>query len=169
MKKEIYENEKLLEIPGVYGKPIEGVKIMKLERIPDERGEVCHMLRSDDPVFEKFGEIYFSIAYAGAIKGWHLHKEMTLNYAVVSGLIKLVLFDERSGSATKGNLLEIFLGDSNYILVQVPPFVWNGFKCCGDKKAVVANCATLPHQKDEIERLDPFSSIIPYSWELKNG
>ena len=89
---------------------IEGVKITPLRQILDERGKVMHMLRNNDAHFQSFGEIYFSCVYPGAIKAWHLHKEMTLNYAVPHGRIKLVLFDNREGSRTQGEIQEIFLG-----------------------------------------------------------
>jgi len=128
-----------------------------------------HMLRADDPHFEQFGEIYFSMVYPGAIKAWHLHKEMTLNYAVVVGSIKLVLYDDRSTSPTKGELMELFPGEADYCLIKVPPLVWNGFKGIGTEPAIVANCATIPHRSDEIARLDPSSDTIPYSWDLRHG
>ncbi|MFQ5902794.1 MAG: dTDP-4-dehydrorhamnose 3,5-epimerase family protein [Candidatus Binatia bacterium] len=148
---------------------IQGVSIRPLKQIPDERGKVMHMLRCDDPWFEKFGEIYFSVVYPGVIKGWHLHKVMTLNYAVVSGVIKLVLYDDREGSPTKGEIQEIFTGEENYSLVTIPPKVWNGFKGGGLKPAIVANCATEPHDPSEIVRMDPISEKIPYDWNLKHG
>ena len=91
---------------------IEGVVVKKLEIIPDERGSVMHMLRSDDPEFEAFGEIYFSTVYPGVVKGWHLHRRMTLNYAVVAGMIKLVLFDSRPSSPTKERVEELFIGEN---------------------------------------------------------
>lgn len=148
---------------------IEGVKILPLKQIPDERGKIMHMLRSDAPHFEKFGEIYFSCVNPGAIKAWHIHKVMTLNYACVWGMIKLVLCDKRPGSPTAGKLQEIFLGESNYALVTIPPMVWNGFKGIGDKMAIVANCATHAHDPQEIDRTDPFSKEIGYDWNLKHG
>ena len=148
---------------------IDGVTVTALRRIPDERGGVFHMLRTDSDVFETFGEIYFSMVYPGAIKAWHLHKEMTLNYAVPVGMVKLVCFDDREGSPTRGNLLELHIGELNYALVTIPPFVWNGFKGEGVQPALVANCATVPHHPDEIERLDPFSTDIPYDWALRHG
>ena len=148
---------------------IDGVLIKPLRKIPDERGTVMHMMRCDDPDFEKFGEIYFSTVYPGVVKGWHLHKEMTLNYAVVFGIIKLVLYDEREGSATKGEIQEIFLGQDNYCLVKIPPMIWNGFKGIGPTMAIVANLATIPHRLDEIERVAPNDKRIPYNWELKHG
>ena len=147
---------------------IDGVSIKQLKKIPDERGCIFHMLRNDDPVFEKFGEIYFSKVYPGVIKAWHIHTKMILNYAVVSGMIKLVLYDDRKNSKTKGEVMEIFLGDENYSLVKIPVGVWNGFKGIGTKEAIVANCASLPHDPDEIKRKDPFTKDIPYDWELKH-
>lgn len=150
-------------------KTIKDVIVKPLNKIPDERGCIYHMLRSDDPFFEKFGEIYFSIVYPGVIKGWHLHKEMTLNYAVIQGMIKLVLYDDRKNSPTKGNLMELFIGEENYCLVKIPPNIWNGFKGIGNRSAIIANCATLPHNPDEIKRISPFTKEIPYNWELKNG
>ena len=148
---------------------IDGVEIIPLRQIPDERGKVMHMLRADAPHFEEFGEIYFSVVEVGAIKAWHLHERMTINYAVPHGRIKLVVYDDREASPTKGELEEIFLGEANYSLVTVPPFVWNGFKGIGEHAAIVANCATIPHDPGEIVRLDPFSDKIPYDWAIKHG
>ena len=148
---------------------IEGVAVHPLRKIPDERGSVMHMLRNDDPHFERFGEIYFSCVHPGAIKAWHIHKQMTLNYAVVHGMIKLVLYDDRSDSTTAGEVMVLFVGDQDYSLVQVPPLVWNGFKGVGTQTAIVANCSTHPHDPNEIQRLDPFTAEIPYDWELKHG
>ncbi len=148
---------------------INGVLVKQLLQITDERGKIMHMLRADEPHFEKFGEIYFSIVYPGVVKGWHIHKEMTLNYAVVSGMIKLVLYDPRKNSKTKGEIQELFIGEDNYVLVKIPPGIWNGFKGVGTKPAILANCATIRHRSDEIERLDPVDNDIPYDWELKHG
>lgn len=147
---------------------IDGVAIHPLRRIPDERGMILHMLRSTDAHFEAFGEIYFSVVYPGVVKGWHIHRIMTLNYAVVSGMIKLVLYDDRPESPTTGEVQEVFLGDAHYALVTIPPFVWNGFKGVGTTPAIVANCSTIPHDPAEIDRLDPFDNHIPYDWALKH-
>ena len=148
---------------------IAGVKVTPLKQILDERGKIMHFMRKDDPDFQGFGEVYFSQVMPGAIKAWHVHKLMTLNYAVVVGTIKLVLYDDRPASATKGELMELFVGDQNYCLVTVPPLVWNGFKGCGTAMALVANCATHAHHPDEIERDDPFTTRIPYDWRLRHG
>lgn len=146
---------------------IDGVVVTPLRQIWDERGKVMHMLRGDSNLFQKFGEIYFSTTYPGVVKAWHLHKEMTLNYAAIQGAVKLVLFDDREGSETRGHVQEIFMSPENYVLVTVPPLVWNGFKCIGEETSIIANCATHPHSPDEIIRLDPNSESIPYNWGIQ--
>ena len=148
---------------------IQGVRVVSLRQIPDERGTVMHMLRADDPHFERFGEIYFSTVYPGVVKGWHLHSRMTINYAVPFGAIKLVLYDDRDGSASRGEVQELFVGEGNYCLVTVPPFLWNGFKGIAAPFSIVANCATIAHDPAEITRLDPFSPSIPYDWGVRHG
>ena len=116
---------------------IQDVIISPLKIISDDRGKVMHMLRSDSKVFQKFGEIYFSTIYRDKIKGWHLHKESFLNYTCVSGSVKLVLFDNRSNSQTKDQYQEIILSPKDYVLVTIPPNIWNGFKGLNFK---VNNC-----------------------------
>jgi dTDP-4-dehydrorhamnose 3,5-epimerase len=148
---------------------IDGLTVTPLRRIPDERGAVFHMLREDSPGFERFGEIYFSLVYPNAIKAWHLHKQMTLNYAVPVGMVKLVCYDDREDSSTRGNVVELFIGELNYVLVTIPPLVWNGFKGIADRPALIANCATVPHTPDEIVRTDPFTPDIPYNWDIRHG
>ena len=147
---------------------IDGVIVTPLRQIFDERGKVMHMLREDSPIFAKFGEIYFSCAYPMAIKAWHLHKLMTLNYAVIYGEIKCVLFDDRPESKTRGCVQELFLSPENYCLLTVPPLIWNGFKGIGNKTSILANCATLPHDPDEIERKSAFDPSIPYDWQIQH-
>lgn len=146
---------------------IEGVQVIPLRRIPDERGTVMHMLRRTDPHFIEFGEIYFSSVYQGVVKGWHRHREMTLNYACVDGRVKLVLFDDRDGSPTRGEVMEVFLGPDDHSLVIVPPEVWNGFKGMSDR-AIIANCCTHPHDPSRSDRLDPFDNEIPYDWAVRH-
>lgn len=148
---------------------IAGVEVRPLRRLKDVRGEVRHMLSRGDPWFAKFGEIYFSVVNPGYIKGWHVHKKMTLNYAVVAGQAKLALYDERPGSKTKGRVQEVLLSLDAYALVTIPPGVWNGFKCLDGEPAVIANCATHPHDPKEIARLDPFDNRIPYRWGFAKG
>ena len=150
-------------------KTIDGVKIVPLRQISDERGKIMHMMKATDPHFIKFGEIYFSCAWPGTVKAWHIHTSMTINNAVISGRAKLVMYDLRENSPTKGVLQEVCLGEDNYVLVQIPPGIANGYKAFGDKMVVLANCPTEPHRPEEMLRLDPFTKDIPYTWDLKHG
>ena len=147
---------------------IDGVVISPRRQIVDERGKVMHMLKKTDPEFNEFGEIYFSFVFPGVVKAWHLHERMIINYSVPVGRIKLVLFDSRSDSPTKGELQEIYLGEDQHCLVRIPPLVWNGFKGLGTATSLVANCSSIPHDPLEISRLDPHESFIKYDWSLKD-
>jgi dTDP-4-dehydrorhamnose 3,5-epimerase len=148
---------------------INGVQVIPLKRIPDERGSIHHMLKRTDPHFIAFGEIYFSTIYKGIVKGWHRHRVSTQNYACIYGRIKLVLYDDREGSNSRRSLMEVFLGPENYALVVIPPMVWNGFKGLADPLAIVANCRTRPHDPEAMERADPFGDVIPYTWDVRHG
>ncbi|MEK6544014.1 MAG: dTDP-4-dehydrorhamnose 3,5-epimerase family protein [Elusimicrobiota bacterium] len=147
---------------------IEGVQVIALKRIPDERGTILHFMSRTDPHFKEFGEVYFSTVYKDALKAWHRHRDMTLNYVCPFGRVKLVIYDERETSKTKGELMEVFLGPDNYSLAIIPPGVWNGFKGLMDPCSVVANCCTHPHDPKRSERLDPYKNHIPYDWERKD-
>lgn len=148
---------------------IEGVQVIPLKRIPDERGSIFHMLKKTDPHFIQFGEIYFSSVYKGVVKGWHKHREMTLNYTCIFGRVKVALYDDRKDSPTHGKLLEVFLGPDNHSLLVIPPGLWNGFKGMSDPYAILANCCTHPHDPSRSERMDPFKNHIPYDWEVKHN
>ena len=144
---------------------IHDVKITPLRIIPDNRGKVMHMLRSDSEVFSRFGEIYFSTVFYKSIKAWHLHKESTLNYVCVSGEVKLVLFDDRENSPTKNQHQELILSPKNYFLVTIPPLIWNGFKGIGKNESIIANCLTIPHDEREMVRRDPSDKKFNYNWK----
>ena len=146
---------------------IDGVKIIPKKQIIDERGKIMHMLRSDDENFTNFGEIYFSYTHPNTVKAWHLHKRMTVNYVCVVGKIKLVLFDDREKSKTRGELQEIFLTTENYSLVSVPPGIWNGFKSIENKTSIIANCSDMPHDPDEMLRKPYDDPYFNYNWEIK--
>ena len=140
---------------------INGVLITPLSQIRDERGAVLHMLRADAPHFAGFGEVYFSIVNPGVIKGWRRHTQMTMSLTVPKGRVKLVLADGL------GAVQEIILGEdvAEYQLVTVPPMVWNGFQCISSDPAIIANCASIPHATEEVERRPLNDPFIQYFWQ----
>ena len=150
---------------------IDGVETKKLKLIPDERGFLMELLRSDEPLFQKFGQVYVSVAYPGVVKGWHFHKVQTDFIAVVKGMAKLVLFDRRNGSPTAGTVSEFFIGELNPTLVKIPPLVLHGMKGIGQEPAYFINCPTevYHYEKPDEYRVDPYDPQIPYDWRLKEG
>lgn len=149
---------------------ISDVWVEPLRVISDSRGRIQHFMRKTDPIFIDFNvqEVYFSFIYPGAIKAWHRHKKMTLNYVVPVGNIKLVLYDQRANSPTAYELQEIYLGENcPYQLVRIPPMVWNGFMVVDGKTALVANITDFVHDPKEIERMsigDFCNLVYLYDW-----
>ena len=108
----------------------------------------------------------FSTIFKNSIKAWHLHKEATLNYACIKGRVKLVLFDDRTQSSSKGVYEEIILSPQNYFLITIPSNIWNGFKGLDEEESIIANCLNLPHNEKEMVREDPFSKKFNYDWKI---
>ncbi len=150
---------------------IEGVAVKPLRVLSDERGHLMEMLRSDDKLFKGFGQVYMTTAYPGVVKAWHYHRKQWDHFVVVAGMMKVVLFDPRDGSATKGQVNEFFMGVHNPILLQIPPMVYHGFKCISETEAVVINCPTEVYRYDDPDeyRVDPHDNDIPYNWARKDG
>ncbi len=150
---------------------IYGVKIKKLNVIPDERGWLMEILRRDDEIFERFGQVYISTVYPGVVKGWHYHKIQTDYITVIKGMVKLALYDSRKNSATHGMIMEFFIGEKNPLLVKIPPLVYHGVKGIGTEPAIMLNCPTEPYNPSSPDeyRVHPYKNDIPYSWEIKEG
>ena len=150
---------------------IEGVKVKNLKVIPDERGRLMEILRCDDEMFVKFGQVYMSATYPGVVKGWHVHRVQVDNIACIRGMIKLVLYDARDGSKTKGLISELYIGEHKPTLVQVPNGVLHGWKCISKEEALVINCVTEPYQYDKPDQdsLPPHGGDVPYDWNRKDG
>ena len=147
---------------------IDGVKTKKLNVFPDERGWLMEILRCDDDIFKKFGQVYVTTAYPDVVKAWHLHKVQTDNFTCVCGMMKVVLYDDRKDSKTYREINEFFIGEKNPMLISVPPFVYHGFKAIGEKTAYFLSVPTMPYnyKKPDEYRLPPDTSEIPYDWVL---
>jgi dTDP-4-dehydrorhamnose 3,5-epimerase len=145
---------------------IEGVVVQPLKEIVDNRGSILHMLRSDDTIFEKFGEIYFSETNPRITKAWKQHKKQTQNIAVPAGKIQLVIYDDRPESSTRGNIAEYTIGRPNhYRLIRIPPMLWYGFQPLENQPALIANCVDQSHDPLEVETISADSDQIPYQWK----
>lgn len=147
---------------------IDGVWVKDLRFIPDERGRLIEILRSDEEGFVKFGQVYMTTTYPGVVKAWHLHKAQDDNFCCLKGTVKLVMYDARDDSPTKGTINELFIGDHNPKLVKVPPGVYHGWKCISEDEAIVLNVPTEPynHEAPDEYRAAWNTPDIPYSWDI---
>ena len=154
---------------------IEGVKVKNLRVNSDERGWLMEILRVDDDIFKKFGQAYLTTAYCGVVKAWHYHKVQTDNFVCIKGMMKVVLYDNRKDSPTYKKINEFFIGEKNYMLISIPPFVYHGFKAIGDETAFILNIPTETYNycKPDEYKLSPDTEEINYNWILdptrKNG
>ena len=146
---------------------IDGVKVKKLKIIPDDRGRLMEILREDDDMFERFGQVYMTTAFPGVIKAWHFHKKQTDNFTCISGKMRLGLYDARKDSPTYGNVEEYIISLDDPMLVQIPPEVYHGFKCISENEAVVINTVTVPYDPSTPDeyRADAFDENIPFDWK----
>ena len=162
------------DAPRVEKTDIDGVFFLPLRVVPANGGPVLHFLRRDSPLLPDFtrgfGEIYFSEAEPGAVKAWKRHRLQTQLFAVPGGRAKIVLYDGRGNSSTTGNMLECFLGrPDHYGLLRIPCGVWYGFAALDRHPALICNCADIPHDPAEGERLPPDDPAIPYDWQISQA
>jgi len=147
---------------------IEGIVTKPLKQYADERGWLIEILRSDWEHFQKFGQAYITAAYPQVVKAWHMHKKQTDNITCITGMIKLVLYDDREKSQTKKEINEFIIGEKNLLLIKIPPGIWHGFKTITEQCALVLNIPTELYNYDKPDeyRLPPDTDKIPYDWKL---
>ena len=145
---------------------IDGVKVKNLKIIPDERGRLMEILRCDEDMFIKFGQVYMTTAKPNVVKSWHWHKIQTDSFTCISGKMRLALYDAREDSSTKGEINDFEISLDTPMVVQIPPGVYHGFKCISDQEAIVINTVTEPYNyKDPDEnRIDAYENDIDYDW-----
>jgi dTDP-4-dehydrorhamnose 3,5-epimerase len=89
---------------------------------------------------------------------------------VVSGLIKIVVFDGRIGSPTSGRINEFLVSEKNPGLLVIPPNLYHGWRNIGTTEAVVINMPDKVYDYEAPDALDlPWDSeaaqrIVPYQW-----
>jgi dTDP-4-dehydrorhamnose 3,5-epimerase len=147
---------------------IKGVSVKKLKVIPDDRGRLMEILRSDDKAFKKFGQVYMTTARPGVVKAWHWHARQEDNFTCVHGKMRLALYDGRKDSRTYKEVNEFIISLDDPMLVTIPKMVYHGFKCISDCEAIVINTITLPYncKKPDEYRIDPYDNDIKYDWRI---
>ena len=120
---------------------------------------------------ERVAVVYLSVVYPGVVKGWHYHRKQTDHFVFVKGMAKVVLYDNRENSKTRGEINEFFMGENNPILLVIPPFVLHGMKGIGVEPAYLINTPTEHYVYEEPDefRVAPHSPEVPYDWNRKDG
>lgn len=150
---------------------IHGVQVKRLTVLPDDRGFLMEMLREDEPIFDRFGQVYITGCRRGVAKGWHYHKEQTDHFVCVGGTALVALYDPRDGSPTRGMIQEATLHspptrEPEPLLLKIPPLVVHGFTAIDCEEARIINIPTLPYRRDHPDEYRYLwnSPEIPYRW-----
>jgi dTDP-4-dehydrorhamnose 3,5-epimerase len=150
---------------------IDGVQVKRLRLIPDARGFLMEMLRKDWPEFERFAQAYVTACYPGVIKAWHYHQKQNDYFACVWGMARVVLYDDRPGSPSRGTLNEFHMGQLNPMLLKIPAGVYHGFTAEGGATALIVNFPTnlYDYDRPDEHRLPYDDPSIPYRWDNVHG
>lgn len=151
--------------------PLAGVAFRPTRPVPHEDGHVTEVARADwQLVGGPLDQVHITTTFAGRIRAWGLHQFSTDRLFVVSGLVKIVLFDGRRESPTMGKLNEFVVSEKNPGLLIVPPNIYHGWKNIGTTEAVIINMPVRAYDYEQPDALDlPWDSdaarrTIPYVW-----
>jgi dTDP-4-dehydrorhamnose 3,5-epimerase len=151
------------------GANIDGVSIREVRHVPRDHGVITEIFRPEwDPTGLPVLHIYQSRLFAGALGAWSCHQRTTDRLFVNQGQLKVVMYDDREGSRTKGTVMQLIAGDARPCLIVLPPGVWHGLQNVGNSDALVINCPTAAYDyKDPDHYRLPFDTPeIPYKWNL---
>lgn len=150
---------------------IHNIKIKNLTRHIDERGYLQEILRDDDEIFSKFGQVYLTVCNPGVVKGWHCHQKQTDNLCCLKGTAKVGLYDGREASPTYRETQTVLLSELEPKLLQIPPGVWHGFTPTISEPIYIINIPTEHYNYDQPDELreHPFDNDFGYDWEIKSG
>jgi dTDP-4-dehydrorhamnose 3,5-epimerase len=151
---------------------ITGVQIERVAGYHDHRGTLFPFLDFERPFWtEPVVHGYVFTIRPGRIKGWGMHERQADRYFVLSGNLRVVLYDGRDDSPDKGNFCEFFFTPESTGLLRIPPGVWHASQNWGDSLGRVANFPTVrfdPKDPDKA-RIDPHSGSIPFDWSLQDS
>lgn len=151
---------------------IHGVTIHHPTTHQDERGTLCEIYsRSWNFDNVPLVHAYLVTVRPGKVKGWAIHDVQIDRYFFVSGVLKLVLYDPRDGSPTKGMINELCFSELNRGLVSVPPGIFHAVENVGQIDGLMFNIPSQPYNYEAPDkRLLPLENdVIPYSFALKRG
>jgi dTDP-4-dehydrorhamnose 3,5-epimerase len=151
---------------------ISGVVLRPAVTHVDDRGELCEVYDprwqvSNDPLVY----VYQAMVRPGMTKGWVVHERQDDRIFVSLGFLKIVLYDARPGSPTRGQVDELFLSERNRALLVIPRGVFHAVQNVGNVDAYFVNTPTRPfdHHQPDKRRLPLDTDQIPYSLVRRAG
>jgi dTDP-4-dehydrorhamnose 3,5-epimerase len=103
---------------------IDGVATEQLSRHVDHRGSLFEIVNFDHPFWQEPVVYAYGVTIRpGRIKGWGMHKLQTDRYLIAHGSVRVVLYDGRTGSPTRGRLDVHQLVGTAPSLLAIPPGV----------------------------------------------
>jgi dTDP-4-dehydrorhamnose 3,5-epimerase len=151
--------------------PIEGLQYRPTRPVPHEDGHLVEIARQGWPQLDQpIVQVHMTTTLPGRVRAWGLHRRSTDRLFVASGLVTIVCWDGREGSATFGTLNVFTLSDRSPGLVVIPPCLYHGWKNIGTAEAIVINMPTSRYDYDAPDALDlPWDgeaarALIPYRW-----
>jgi dTDP-4-dehydrorhamnose 3,5-epimerase len=147
---------------------IHGVKVKKLKVIYDDRGHLMEILRSDDEIFDTFGQVYVTTVKPQVVKAWHYHKDQDDHFVCLYGKAQVALYDSRKDSPTYGMVNEFVMTPREPILLKIPRLVYHGFKGIaqeGESAILNVPTALYNYAAPDEHRVDAFENDIDYDWK----
>ena len=141
----------------------EGVVLTPKQIFNNPHGDVLRVIRSSDSHFNKFGEAYFSFINFGAVKGWKLHKSMTLNLVVPLGSVFFVLAIKDPDSGFKFRTFNLSI--QCHSVLTIPPGIWVAFKGL-EQQNLLLNVASEVHSSNEY--LVTNLTDIPFDFSMES-
>ena len=153
-------------------KLIDGVKIRPATTLHDDRGSLCEIL---NPAWDfhraPIVYVYQFTIRPGRVKGWHQHHLHDDRIFLSQGTVKVVLYDDRADSPTRGMINEIVRHEHERTIMVIPAFVFHAHQNIGTSDALFISMPTrgYAHEDPDVFRLPLETDAIPYRFEQKLG
>lgn len=148
-------------------KLIDGIQIKEVRPVMTGYGHLTEVLRGEwIPGNAHVDQIFVSTLLPGGLSAWHAHEKSTDRLFVVAGHMRMVFYDARENSPTRGLINEFRSGVQRPMLIVVPPRVWHGVQNYGNTPAVLLNAVDKAYSYENPDhwRVPPDSESVPYTF-----
>ncbi|MFH1415458.1 MAG: dTDP-4-dehydrorhamnose 3,5-epimerase family protein [Elusimicrobiota bacterium] len=146
---------------------INDVKLVPLEIYMDDRGYLIEIIRSVDPHFNKFGQVYLvGDMTRGTVRAFHKHDVLWDFFFISHGSAKFGLYDDRPDSSTYKERAVLVSGERKPSVLVVPPGVFHGWMALEDDTQMISIASEVYNRSNPDEvRVPPDS--FGFQWEIE--